>query len=400
MGMRPFRRSRRQTRRIGDGITVMPGTVTSCFLVTVLTVMLAVFADHPQVDAVLRPLYFALLYGAFTAVRRREQRLAGVAFRLVEMGFLVLTLGFATASVLRLLDMADSPYVVHMERGTIFLLGLSTVCYGIILFVPDLLENYGGLRESHARTRGQLKQVTLSHDRMERRIVDAEGHRALGELAAGVAHDLRNPLTIVKATAEALVRKDRSHETIAEHVRVINRNIEKAERTIAALLNLGKPRDLTMKPTSLLEMVTEVTTLISVQYRQKGVQLSVPKGPDVWIETDPKLLLRALLNLLINALHASEKGATVRIKVREFRFRDATMAAIAVEDRGSGLTEEVRQRLFTPFFTTKQEGTGLGLLSCRRILDDLGGHIGLFPRQWRGARALLLLPLQPVEAMV
>jgi signal transduction histidine kinase len=378
----------------------MPGTLTSCFLVTVMTVMLAVFAGHEKVDAVLRPLYFALLYGAFAAVRLREKRLAGVAFRLVEMGFLVLTLGFATASVLRLLGMAASPYVVQMERGAIFLLGLSTVCYGIILFVPDLLENYGGLRKRHARTRGRLQEVTLSHDRMERRIVEAEGHRSLGELAAGVAHDLRNPLTIVKATAESLARKERTHDQVAEHVRIINRNIEKAERTIAALLNLGKPRELAMRETSLHELVTEVTTLIAVQYRHKGVRLSSPTGTDVRVETDPKLLLRALLNLLINALHASEKGSEVRIKVREFRFADSSMAAIAVEDVGTGLPDDVRERLFTPFFTTKEEGTGLGLLSCRRILDDLGGRIGLFPRHWRGARAVVLLPLQPMEVLV
>lgn len=387
-------------RRIGDGIPVMPGTIASCFVVTLLTVALAAFAGHPQMDAVLRPCYFALLYGAFTAIRRREARLAGVAFRLVEMGFLVLTLGFTTASVLRLLGLPNSPYVVHMERGTIFLLGLSTVSYGIILFVPDLLENYGGLRKSHARTRGQLEQVTRSHDRMERRIVDAEGHRALGELAAGVAHDLRNPLTVVKASAEFLARKKPGSEKIHEHVQVINRNIEKAERTIAALLNLGRPRDLTFKPTSLLEVIAEVTALIAVQYRHKGVRLAQPTGSDIQVETDPKLLLRALLNLLLNALQASEKGATVQIKVREFRFAHGSMAALAVEDRGVGLTEEARRRLFTPFFTTKQEGTGLGLLSCRRILDDLRGRIGLFPRQERGARALLLLPLQPAEVMV
>ncbi|MEE9125666.1 MAG: ATP-binding protein, partial [Planctomycetota bacterium] len=122
-------------------------------------------------------------------------------------------------------------------------------------------------------------------------------------------------------------------------------------------------------------------------------------GPDVRVETDPKLLLRALLNLLLNALHASEKGSRVRLRVREFHLGDSKMAAIAVEDRGTGLSGDVRQRLFTPFFTTKEQGTGLGLLSCRRILDDLGGRIGLFPRNWRGARAVILLPLQPTEAM-
>jgi len=401
MGLLGRSRTKNQhQRRIGDGIPVMPGTRSSCFLVTLLTVTLAVFADYPAVDAVLRPLYFALLYGAFTAVRRRERRLAGLAFRLVEMGYLVLTLGFASASVLRLLGMEDSPYVVQMERGTIFLLGLSTVSYGIILFVPDLLGNYGGLRESHARTRHQLQEVTLSRDRMERRIVEAEGHRALGELAAGVAHDLRNPLTIVKASAEALARKERSHEKVTEHVRVISRNIEKAERTIAALLNLGKPRDLAMRTASLREVVQEATALISLHYREKGVLLAHVEGPDIHVETDPRLLARALLNLLINALHASERGTEVRIMSREFRFWDSHVAVIAVEDQGLGLTQEVRQRLFTPFFTTKQDGTGLGLLSCRRILDDLGGRIGLFPRHSRGARALLLLPLQRSEVTV
>ena len=378
----------------------MPGTLTSCFLVTVMTIMLAVFADHPKVDPVLRPLYFALLFGAFAAVRRREKKLAGLAFRLVEMGFFVLTIGFATASVLRLQGMAASPYVVHMERGAIFLLGLSTVCYGIILVVPDLLENYGGLREKHAHTRGQLHRVTLSHDRMERRIVDVEAHRALGELAAGVAHDLRNPLTIVKATAESMARKERTHAEVDEHVQIITRNIEKAERTIAALLNLGKPRELALRDASLHELLAEVTALIAVQYRDKGVQLIQEPGSDVRVETDPKLLLRALLNLVINALHASEKGSRVRLRVREFHLGDSRMAAIVVEDRGTGLSREVRQRLFTPFFTTKEEGTGLGLLSCRRILDDLGGRIGLFPRNWRGTRAVILLPLQPTEAMV
>jgi signal transduction histidine kinase len=312
----------------------------------------------------------------------------------------VLTFGSAVASVLRLNGMEHSPYVVQMERGAIFLLGLSTVCYGIVLFVPDLLENYGGLREKHDRTRGKLHDVTLSHERMERRIVDAEAHRALGELAAGIAHDLRNPLTIVKATAESMARKERTHAQVDEHVQIITRNIEKAERTIAALLNLGKPRQLALKETSLHELLAEVAALIAVQYRDKGVRLCPPTGSDVRVETDPKLILRALLNLLINALHASEKGSTVQLKVREFQLGDNRMVAIVVEDRGSGLSDEVRKRLFTPFFTTKEEGTGLGLLSCRRILDDLGGRMGLFPRHWRGVRAVLLLPLQPMEAMV
>ncbi len=381
-----------------SGLTTVPGTFISCLLVTAITILLAIFNGHPQVDPVLRPLYFALLFTAFHSIRKKEKNLSTLPYRLVELGFLVLTCAFAVSTVLRL-AYGDLPtplatsLIQNLERGAVFLLGLSLISYGIILWIPDLLRSYRILKESYDLSQGQLQAVTKSHHHMEHRIVEADRYHALGELAAGVAHDLRNPLTIVKATAESLARKSLSQEDLSEHSRIITRNLEKADRTIAALMDLGRARSLTTKTEDLNLLVAEVMALVNGEAKRRKVRLIHMHEAPVFVETDAKQLLQALLNLLLNAMQVSSPQSDVIIRVRPFDLQGNAWAAVAVEDRGSGLGSKERQKLFTPFFTTKEEGTGLGLLSCRRILEDLGGNIGLFPRHRQGARALILLPM-------
>ena len=106
---------------------------------------------------------------------------------------------------------------------------------------------------------------------------------------------------------------------------------------------------------------------------------------------DRALLQQTLLNLVLNAMQASTAGGTIALRTRCHPALGAV--AIAVDDRGCGLPANVRQQLFTPFFTTKPDGTGLGLLSCRRIAVEMGGRLGITPRLRGGTRALVLLPL-------
>jgi signal transduction histidine kinase len=140
-----------------------------------------------------------------------------------------------------------------------------------------------------------------------------------------------------------------------------------------------------------------------VQVEGRRKQLSfVATTNRLAVNADRDLLLQALVNLLLNAAHASPHHATVEITARRFRGGDGArvhdVVAIAVEDRGEGIPDDVRHQLFTPFFTTRKGGTGLGLLSCRRIAQELGGGLGLYPRTGGGARALLVLPTAQTPA--
>ena len=391
-----------EKRSLGAGIELVPGSLTSFVLVTILTVLLAAFSSNPTVDPVLRTLYFALLFAAFHAIRRREPSLDTRALRLVESGFLVLTLGFSAFAVLRLTGLESESRIFLLlsqcfERGAVFLLGVSLITYGILLTMPALVESYRVLRKDYVATQDQLQDVKHSHRSMERRMVEVDRYRALGELAAGVAHDLRNPLTIVKTAAESLARKPHSQDVAREHSDVISRNIEKAERTITALLDLGKPRELSNYPHDMDDIAAELVTLVRPEARHRRVDVVHSRSVPLVVETDQKLLSHAILNLILNALQASEPNSRVEVKTRGIEIQGLDAVAILVEDRGSGIQGTDRSKLFSPFFTTKDEGTGLGLLSCRRILEDLGGSIGLYPRHSGGTRAVVLLPRSPVE---
>ncbi len=391
--------SRQETNQpgIAAGIALLPGSRTSCILITVLTVMLAAFSNHPNIDPVLRTLYFAALYTAFHAIRHREPALNTAAYRLLEMGFLVLTLGFAASAVIRLTGLEDQSRTFLLlsqtfQKGAVYLLGVSLITYGILLFLPSVVESYRIMRE-------RVVQAEDSNKVLESHMIDADRYRALGELAAGIAHDLRNPLTIVKTAAESLARKERKPEEVAEYSKVIARNVERAERTIAALLDLGKPATLSPRASNLPDVLAELVTLVKPEARRRTVEITHSGPAELIVYTDQKLLSQAVLNLLLNALQASGPESKVFLKTRVFALGGREMAAVIVEDRGSGLRASDRDELFSPFFTTKEEGTGLGLLSCRRILSDLGGDINLYPRQRGGARAVILLPMERLEVM-
>ena len=130
----------------------VPGGLVSFLLLTVLTVLIALFAENEEIDPVLRPLYFAVLFSFFYAIGRERPEIRGLPFRLIERGFLVLTLGFTTAATMHTLDISfdsriDSLLLTTLERGAVFLLGTTLISYGIMLWVPELLESQRVLRE-------------------------------------------------------------------------------------------------------------------------------------------------------------------------------------------------------------------------------------------------------------
>lgn len=383
-------------------LSTLPGARLSCALLTVFTILLA-WPSPPTLLAVLvRPGYFALIFWFFWRTGRDFVELQEQPMRLVRAGFFVLWLSFTLSAVIWMLDLepvhASFAYLRHVcERGAMFLLGTTLISFGLMLWIPQILQSHRQLGEHVVRQSGRLQLAETTQSQLEQRLIDADRRGLLGELAATIAHDLRNPLAIVKGTAESLCRRDRTPAEVAEHTDVIRRNIEKADRTIAALIDLGRPRAGTPSRSPAADLLHEVATLVRVEASRRRLRLDVAiddRTPGPFVHVDRTLLAQALLNLVLNAVQATPGGGRIVLRARSWRGRGALRTILAVEDRGTGLTPEVRHRLFTPFFTTKATGTGLGLSSCRRIAKELGGGLALHPRHRGGTRALLLLPAE------
>lgn len=378
----------------------LPGTRTSCALLTLFTILLAWPSPELNLAIVVRPGYFALLYWYFRHIGRHSPELQGHAMQLIRSGFGVLWLGFTLSAVLHFAGLEPlHPAFAYLrdacERGALFLLGTSLLTFGLMLWIPQVLESHRVLGEHNARQRGELAVAETERSQLERRLVDADRRGLLGELAASVAHDLRNPLAIVKGTAESLCRRPRTPAEVAEHTEVIRRNIEKADQTIAALLTLGRPQATTRVVVPATTPLREVADLVQVELRRRRLQLAIVAAPgadEASVYVDRTLLAQALLNLLWNAIQATPADGHIALVARTWHSGGTARTALAVADDGVGIEPAVRPRLFTPFFTTKTTGTGLGLVSCRRIAKELGGDLRLYPRRRGGARAVLLLP--------
>jgi signal transduction histidine kinase len=376
----------------------LPGSRTSCALLTVLTILLAWPASPAPYGAVVRTLYFALLAWFFGRAARASPALRGTALLLVRNGFRVLLACHAVSVGIHVAGAEDQhPFWTYLrqacEHGALFLLGTTLVAYGVMLLIPQVIDHHRLQEEDAARQRGALQIAETARTRLEQHLVDADRRAMLGELAASVAHDLRNPLTIVKGAAESLCRRTRDGFEVRNHTEVIQRNIDKANNVLEALIGLARPRTHEPQPIAPLLLLREVADLLQVESRRRQVTIRFAAAAEQMACTsDHALLVQALLNLALNALQASPAGSDVRLLARAFALSGRPRLALVAADRGPGIPPTVRERLGTPFFTTKADGTGLGLASCRRIATELRGGLRLYPRRAGGCRAILLLP--------
>ena len=373
----------------------LPGARTSCALLTLLTLLLAWPEPAPAFAAAVKTAYFALLSWFFLRTRRASPALHSQPMRLICSGFFVLFLGYGVAACIHLLGLeAEYTAAIYMrlacEHGAWFLLGTTLISYGVMLCIPEIICSNQLLSNHSERQQHELQRSRTERTELEQRLVVADRLAMLGELAATVAHDLRNPLTIVKGTAESLCRKERTREEIEEHTKVISRNIEKADDAIANLINLARQQRNDPVPINALEALGDVQELLHVEAHRRAVKLVVtPTNADsLSLHVDRTLLAQALMNLVLNALQASQAHGVVTLSARRIRNN----IALVVSDRGCGLPEVIEAGTLKPFFTTKKSGTGLGLISCRRIALELGGQLRHYSRHRGGARAIIWLP--------
>ncbi len=239
----------------------------------------------------------------------------------------------------------------------------------------------GRLREIEHHEAAQALAEAEREKRQSERLAEA------GALAAGLAHEVRSPLNAIGLAAQRLERKLPQADDRHEIAQRLSREVRRLEEVLRSFLELARPVSDRRERRELRELADSAVQLLRAEAEDGEIELVVEEG-SVWADIDPASIHRTIVNLIRNAVQASDPGD--RISIRSFPRDDR--AVIRVEDRGRGIPAENLSRIFDPFFTSRRDGSGLGLTLVRRVAEEHGGSISVGERPGGGVRAELSLP--------
>jgi len=264
--------------------------------------------------------------------------------------------------------------------------------------------------------------VAIRHDITQRKLAEeqvlqqaAELQRAaqlsfVGELAAGLAHEIKNPLAGIQGAVDILIRRRDKNDPEREALEGMRHEVERIDNTVRALLDRARPRLVSVRSTSLTDIVGRAVNLAHAQLTHAaadGPRVSIefePPADPITVHIDPAQIEDAVLNLIINAIEAVDGDGQVKIRVARSQNdrseaggggESEDEAIVEVSDDGRGISEEDLTRIFNPFFTTRPGGTGLGLPAVRRIARAHGGNIEVKSSLDKGSTFTLHLPMNP-----
>ncbi|MCL4788294.1 MAG: hypothetical protein KJ070_16120 [Verrucomicrobia bacterium] len=219
----------------------------------------------------------------------------------------------------------------------------------------------------------------------------------LGTLAAGIAHEIRNPLTSIKARLYTLAKHIKGNEAGLSDTTMIGDEIARLERTVQEVLQFARPSEPRFQVVRADTPLREVHSLMSASLEQNHVRLALDAQTEQLVAMDTALIKQVLINLVRNAAEAIEQEGTVTLRAHasqaRLHGRLQEVAVLEVADTGKGIPPEVEKRLFDPFFSTKEAGTGLGLSIAARLVDKHGGALQYQTQVGRGTTFGILLPV-------
>ena len=281
------------------------------------------------------------------------------------------------------------------DKGELILRGLFLPAVGFL--TSQLAQaNRDEMRKSQAAAE-KLAEANRHLEEAEAQVRRTDRLAALGQLTAGLAHELRNPLGTMKTSAELLARKVSDDNEIArEMAGYIQQEVDRINSLITRFLDFARPRNLRLEKTDLHAMLDHAIERFDREKSGASASVTVFKNysPDVPpVRVEAELMEHVITNLLSNAAQASPPGAIVTVKTRLADTTEGQKAEIAVIDRGSGIDPKQLENIFNPFFTTKAEGVGLGLAIVSKIVDEHAGEIVVESTPGEGSVFRVYLPV-------
>jgi signal transduction histidine kinase len=242
----------------------------------------------------------------------------------------------------------------------------------------------------------ERERVEQAKRQAERLLERQEKLAVLGTLTAGIAHEIRNPLTSLKARLYTLEKHLQIVPAARKDTDVIGAEISRLERIVQDVLSFARPADPKFETLATHTLLREIQGLMSQDLERHGVQLGVEPGPELFIRADSGHLKQVFVNLVRNAAEAIDGTGTVTLRARATRALlggcETDAVILEVTDNGRGIPPEVEKRLFDPFFTTKETGTGLGLPISARLVEKHGGILQHQTRPGHGTTFGVVLP--------
>jgi signal transduction histidine kinase len=244
--------------------------------------------------------------------------------------------------------------------------------------------------ELHESLRRFLKRRRAREAEVASRLEHTDRLASLGKLAAGLAHEIKNPLAGIQGALEIL-SQDLENESDRDLCGEMLGELKRVDATMQSLLSSAKPSPPRRRPTDLKQLLGDLRRLMAPGLRRRGISLEIeaPAG-DIEARIDPGKIRQVLINLVNNAAESMTDGGRVNLRVGP--FPDGEGAILAVEDDGPGIPEESAKRIFEPFFTTKFSGTGLGLAIARTLIEQHGGTLQFETEPGEGSTFFILLP--------
>ena len=264
---------------------------------------------------------------------------------------------------------------------------------------PDGRMNYFHINAFPLRDEGGViqrlvltRRNTTEEMQIEQRLYQSQKMAAIGELSTYIAHEIRNPLFAIGGFANSLLRTPSLDEAAREKARIILEESQRLDEILKSIINFARPTEQTIGAVDVNELATQTVELMSFG-SEKPIPIALELTPNMpHVHGNAEMLKQCLINLIKNAQEAMDKG---NITVRT-RYVDG-IVLLEVEDNGPGIPKELQDKIFSPFFSTKDKGSGLGLAMTRKIINEIGGK--LLIHSYVGSGTIMSMGLRPVLAV-